>query len=65
MRNYQDAIEKGVNDVITTISNEVKEELENMLYSCEIISGTNDLEVIKRHNSTMIANLKELINKFI
>lgn len=65
MRNYNDAIEKGVNEVIITISNEVKEELENMLYSCEIISTTNDLEVIKEHSNAMINNLKEMINKFI
>lgn len=65
MRNYQDAIEKGVNEVVITISNEVKEELENMLYSCEIISTTNDIEVIKNHSMQMAATIKELINKFI
>lgn len=65
MRNYQDAIEKGVNDVVITISNEVKEELENMLYSCEIISTTNDIEVVKNHSMQMAASIKELINKFI
>lgn len=63
MKNYKDILEHQITETCENVLNEVKNDLEDILYQCDLTSQQTDLSKALELNNKSVQLLKELINK--